>query len=126
MNGGVFMRVSLLAVVLFLTVPAAVSGAEKYQLRYAADLVEVCSTSPRAADAAIAAAFCHGYLVGAFHFYDAVTPPDARFACAPDPRPSRSEVMDGFVAWAADHPQHMQENAVETLFRFLAETYPCP
>jgi hypothetical protein len=119
------MRFLLLAAVLSLAVPAAFASAEKYQIRYAADLVEVCDTNPRAADAEAAAAFCHGYLLGAFHFYDATTPPEARFACAPDPAPTRSEVMSGFVAWAKAHPQHMQERAVETLFRFLAITYPC-
>jgi hypothetical protein len=120
------MRFLLLAAALSLAVPAAFASAERYQIRYAADLVDVCDTNPRAADAEAAAAFCHGYLVGAFHFYDAAIPPEARFACAPDPTPSRSEVMNGFVTWAKAHPQHMQERAVETLFRFLATAYPCP
>lgn len=120
------MRVLLLAALLLIAGPATSAGVEKYQIRHAADLVDVCATDPQAADAAIAAAFCHGYLVGAFQFYDAATPPEGRFACAPDPKPTRSEVMNGFVVWARNHPQHMQERAVETLFRFLAETYPCP
>ena len=27
--------------------------------------------------------------------------------------------------WAKARPQYMQNNAVDTLFRFAAETYPC-
>ena len=30
-----------------------------------------------------------------------------------------------FIDWATAHPQYMQDNPVETEFRFLMETYPC-
>ena len=30
-----------------------------------------------------------------------------------------------FVAWVRARPQYMQSGAVDTLFRFAAETYPC-
>jgi len=120
------MRIFWVAVaVLGLAVPTTLTAAEKYQIRHTADLVSVCATEARAPDSALATAFCHGFLVGAYHFYDATTPEISRFICAPDPMPTRTEVMDSFVVWAKANPQHMNENAVETLFRYLTITYSC-
>jgi hypothetical protein len=33
--------------------------------------------------------------------------------------------MGGFVTWANANPQFMKDAAVDTLFRYLAEAYPC-
>lgn len=120
------MRFLLTAAAIIALVPAVSTADVRYQVRDTADLVDVCDTSPRARDAGTALAFCHGFLTGSVHFYYAATPESSRFACAPDPAPSRSEVMNGFVKWAKAHPQHMSEPAVESLFRYLAATFPCP
>ena len=71
--------------------------------------------------------FCHGYLVGAFHYYYAQTVGDPSKArvCFPDPRPSRNDAIDSFIAWAKQRPQYANEIPVETEFRFLEETWPC-
>jgi len=119
------MRFLLTAAAIIALVPAASAADVKYQVRDTADLVAVCDTNPRAPDITTALAFCHGFLTGAVHFYYAGVPESSRFACAPDPAPSRSDVMNEFVKWARANPQHMSEPAVETLFRYLAETYPC-
>jgi hypothetical protein len=50
---------------------------------------------------------------------------EKRFVCPPTPAQTRAEVMNGFVAWARSHPQYMKDAAVDTLFRYLAEAYPC-
>ena len=120
------MRLLLTTAAIMALIPAAVTADLKYQVRDTADLVEVCEANPRAPDANTSLAFCHGFLTGSVHFYYASVPESSRFACAPDPAPSRSEVMNGFVEWAKAHPQHMSEPAVETLFRYLAATFPCP
>mgnify|MGYP006303742033 CR=1 FL=1 len=120
------MRFLLTAAAIVTLVPLASAADVKYQVRDTADLVAVCDTSTRAPDITTALAFCHGFLTGSAHFYYAAVPEPSRFACAPDPAPSRSEVMNGFVKWAGGNPQYMSEPAVETLFRYLAETYPCP
>jgi hypothetical protein len=120
------MRFLLTAAALITLVPAASATDVKYQVRDTADLVAVCDTHSRAPDTATALAFCHGFLTGSAHFYYAAIPEESRFACAPDPAPSRSDVMNGFVQWSSGNPQYMSEPAVETLFRYLAETYPCP
>jgi hypothetical protein len=120
------MRLPLTTAAIITLIPAAVTADVKYQVRDTAALVEVCEANPRAADVNTSLAFCHGFLTGSVHFYYAAIPESSRFACAPDPAPSRSEVMGEFVKWTKAHPQYLSQPAVETLFRYLAETYPCP
>jgi hypothetical protein len=76
---------------------------------------------------AAAMGFCHGYAVGAYHYYLAeMAGPQAKpFVCPPEPTPSRSEILTMFVAWAQEHPQYMGERPVDSLFRFLADKWPC-
>jgi hypothetical protein len=71
--------------------------------------------------------FCHGYLVGAFHYYEVVAsgPKGLQLVCAPDPRPSRNAVFGMFIDWAKTHPQYWSEPPVESEFRFLMEKWPC-
>jgi hypothetical protein len=96
-----------------------------YQLRNGQDLVILCTVPAGDPLYPNAMGFCHGYLVGAFHYYDSTEPASNRFVCAPTPTPTRAEVMDGFVAWAKAHPQYMNDRPADTLFRYLAEKYPC-
>jgi hypothetical protein len=119
------MRFVLLAAALALAAPAGAVEREKYQVRNTADLVRVCSTDASAPDYASAIAFCHGILVGSYQFYDASRPAEGRSICSPNPTPSRAKVMNDFVAWANARPQYARSHAVDTLFRYLAETYPC-
>jgi len=72
-----------------------------------------------------ATGFCHGILFGSYRFYDSWVSAEKRFVCPPTPAQTRAEVMNGFVAWARSHPQYMKDAAVDTLFRYLAEAYPC-
>lgn len=69
--------------------------------------------------------FCHGYLVGAYHYYKVSHPEGGGFICPPDPPPSRNESIKQFISWAQSHPEHMNEAPVETEFRFLSATWPC-
>jgi len=77
------------------------------------------------ADAATSLAFCHGVLAGAGGYYEASTRPADRFLCAPDPRPTRAQVADRFVAWMKARPQYNNDAAIDALFRFAVETFPC-
>jgi hypothetical protein len=120
------MKPALLAMAtLAMTIPAYAQKPDHYQLRDARDLVTICSTSSSAADYATAIAFCHGVLAGAWGYYVASTAPLDREICSSDTTLTRAKVADAFVAWAKARPQYMQSSAVDTLFRFAAETYPC-
>ena len=91
------------------------------------DLVSLCSATPDSPNGVEAINFCHGYAVGAFQYYQLLEPlsPDHQFICLLEPKPSRNEVIAGFVAWARAHPHYAGAAAVETLFRYLGETFPC-
>jgi hypothetical protein len=115
-----------LALAAFAATPAhAQQKPEHFQLRHTADLVTLCSTSSSAAEYASAIAFCHGVLAGAWGYYVASIAPPDREICSPDATITRAKVADAFVVWARARPQYMQANAVDTLFRFAAATYPC-
>jgi len=98
---------------------------DAYRIRNTAELVRVCSAQPSEPDQATAIAFCHGVLAGAYAYYLESTAPSDRFICAPDPAPTRSKVAIDFVAWAKARPQFMERGAIDTLFRFAAESFPC-
>jgi hypothetical protein len=116
---------TLLALVFTGSAMAADSGSF-IQLRDAGDLVRVCSVGPDDPTHANAMGFCHGVLVGAFRYYEStVTAGANRFICAPTPTPTRTKVMNDFVAWAGKRSANMKDPAIDTLFRYLGETYPC-
>lgn len=119
------MRIAVLAVTAVLATSAHAAPPDYYKAHTAAELVRVCSAQTSDGDYATAIAFCHGVLAGAYGFYVSSTPVAQRFVCAPDPAPRRSQVADGFVAWAKKNPQYMKDGAIDTLFRFAAEAYPC-
>jgi hypothetical protein len=124
------MRRNLLVLILVASmVPLATEAVdpENFRVRSTADLVEICSVPTSDAMYAAAIGFCHGYGVGAFHYYQAsVSGPEGKpFVCLTDPPPSRTEALQMFLAWTRENPQYMGEPAVETLFRWLVAKWPC-
>lgn len=119
------MRIAVLAATAALAASAHAAPPDYYKAHTAADLVRLCSTPASEPDSVTAIAFCHGVLAGAYGFYVSATPLSERFVCAPDPAPLRSQVANGFVAWAKKNPQYMNDGAIDTLFRYAAQAYPC-
>jgi len=119
------MRRLILAVALLASGVAAAVDSSDFQLRDTNDLVRVCSVPADNPLYANATGFCHGVLTGAFRYYEATVAAPNRFVCPPSPQPTRATVMNGFVAWAKANSKYMKEQPVDTLFRYLAETYPC-
>lgn len=97
----------------------------EFHVKNAGGLVEICGIANGDAQYEKAMAFCHGYLVGSYQFYKATVNQEDRFICEPNPTPSLAEVVDGFVAWSKKYPQYLNDKAVDTLFRYLEEKYPC-
>jgi len=125
------MRRNLLALMLVASMlPSAAEAveSESFRVRSTADLVEICSVPPSDSMYAAAVGFCHGYGVGAFHYYQAAIsgPGGKPFVCLPNPPPSRTEAVQMFLTWARENPQYMGDPAVETLFRWLATKWSCP
>lgn len=105
-------------------VPSAVGAVETedFHVDDAQDLVDVCTTPQTDPLYEAAMGFCHGYCVGAFAYYQAA---GRKFLCFPEKRPSRQKTIEGFVDWAAKHPNYMAEGPVQTLFKYLADKFPC-
>jgi hypothetical protein len=117
---------NLLALAAFTCMGTALAAdSSNYQLRDTADLVTVCSVGPDNPNYANAIGFCHGVLTGAFRYYEATAAHTNRFVCAPTPTPTRTKVMNDFVIWARSHPAEMKAPPIDTLFKYLAQTYPC-
>ena len=117
----------LFAMITFVTAVAAAVTDGDFEVKTARNLLDLCTVGPEDSRYKEALHFCHGYLVGAYHYYLAtLAGPNVKpLVCPSDPPPSRNAVISGFIAWARAHPQYMNEAPVETEFRYLTETWPC-
>ncbi len=120
------MKLATAAAGLALALSLPVMAQEHYRLHTAADLARLCSTPASASDHVSAVSFCHGALAGAYGYFLASTPAVDRFVCPPSsPQVTRTQVANGFVAWLKTHPQHDNDGAIDALFRYAAEAFPC-
>lgn len=117
----------LLAVGLLMPTLAAAADQEDFMVDSTDDIVNLCATPIDHPMYTAAIHFCHGYLVGAYAYYDALAsgPEGVRLVCFSDPVPSRNEIIGMYVDWAKTHPEHMNEAPVDSLFMFLTEKWPC-
>jgi hypothetical protein len=100
---------------------------EDFVAKKTQNLLNLCTTSQQDPLYREAIHFCHGYLVGAYHYYQAQTADkqELKLFCPPEPKPSRNDTLAMFISWAKQHPQYMYETPVETEFRFFTEKWPC-
>jgi hypothetical protein len=119
------MRRLILVAALLTSGAAFAADSSTFQLRDADDLVRACSVPADHPLHANATGFCHGVLTGAYRYYESTVAAPNRFVCPPSPQPTRATVMNGFVAWVKANSKYMKEPPIDTLFRYLVETYPC-
>ncbi len=109
--------------------PLAAQAVEEidFEVRTTQNLLNLCSASQDDILYAEAINFCHGYLVGAYHYHEVsrIGPNADSEICVPVPAPSRNETVDLFIEWVKANPQHHNELPVEAQFRFLHETWLC-
>jgi hypothetical protein len=117
----------LLLAVFLLPGFAGATDETDFQVKTTQDLIELCTTPPDDPLYPHAINFCHGYLVGAFHYHEASAagPDGQRLVCPPETTASRNEIIKEFIQWAKDRPQLWGELPVETEFRFLMQRWPC-
>lgn len=120
-----FVAAALSAVVLSVSARAATT--ENFMIRSTADFVALCETQPSEANYVAAIHFCQGFASGAYQYYSALAQanPSARYVCVSDPPPSRDQAIAGFLAWARSNPDALAQPAVESIFRYLGQAYPC-
>lgn len=118
---------SFLMIALILPISAQAVEIVDFEVLRTEDLLDLCTASPEDDLYQQAINFCHGYLIGAFHYYVSSTigPGNKLEICFPVPKPSRNEAVGMFVNWVKENPQYHNELPVETEFRFLYETWPC-
>jgi Rap1a immunity proteins len=124
------MRRRLLVLALAMGLWPMVAGAvsrDDFLARTAQDLIDLCAASPTDPMYKEALSFCHGYWVGAYQYYQLASagPEGRRFICPPDPRPTREEAVQMWIAWAREHPQYAGEPPVDSIFQFAAAQWPC-
>ena len=119
------MKLALAAAALTLACSTQAMAQEHYRLQTAAELARVCSPAAGDKDTATSLAFCHGVLAGAYGYFQSAVPAADRFVCPPTPSVTRTQVANGFVAWLKARPQYNGDSAIDALFRYAAEAYPC-
>jgi hypothetical protein len=117
----------LVAALLFLPAWAGAVSEKDFEVQTTQQLLNLCTASPGEPLYQQAVNFCHGYLVGAYKYYEAAhSGPNApKLVCFSNPPPSRSNSIAMFIEWVKARPQYWNEPPVETEFRFLMEKWPC-
>lgn len=119
--------VFLLFVLLALPGFAGAVSEEDFKVNTTQNLINLLTVSPDDPLYDEAINFSQGYMLGAYHYYEASIsgPKGFKLLCLPATPPCRDEVIKMFVDWVNKHPQYMKEPPVETEFRFLVEIWPC-
>lgn len=119
---------AVLSLGLGLAPAAQAATVNNFQLKTTSDFIALCDTKPGEENYVAAVHFCHGFVAGAYQYYYqlAAHDPAERYVCLPDPPPSRETAKAGFLAWTRSNPATLQEAPVDSIFRYLAQTYPCP
>jgi hypothetical protein len=120
----------LLLMIVFLLPGFASAGAvteKDFLAETTEQFLNLCTVSPDDPYFREAIGFCHGFLVGAYDYYEAAHTGAGgpKLVCFPEPPPSRNDAVNMFVEWAQAHPQYWQKKPVDTEFRFLTEKWPC-
>ena len=92
--------------------------------RTARDLAALCAAPVGSAGADAKINFCHGFAQGAVD--DRLkTAGDKKPFCFPTPTPKRSVTLNEFVAWVRATPSNGEMPAVDGLFKFFGDRFPC-
>lgn len=119
----------LLALLIVFLIPGGVWAVEEddFVVDTTGDLIDLCTAPESDPLHKEAVSFCFGFLEGAYHYHVVASmgSKGKRMVCPPEPPPPRVKVVTQFVDWFKKHPEYLNEEPVDTWFRFLIETYPC-
>jgi hypothetical protein len=126
------MKIGGVALGLALTAGATITSAAVMQSQFpprtVRDLIEICAPANEDPMMTAAVNYCHGFAQGAVLVEQAHEDHrDVRkLFCLPSPRPASGSEITKFMAWANALPSRLDEPAIDGMFIYLAETYPCP
>jgi hypothetical protein len=91
------------------------------------DLIETCAPAKEDPMMTAAINYCHGFVQGAVLVEEAheAQPCPRRLFCLPSPPPPSGSELSKFIAWANVLPSRLDEPAIDGMFIYLSETYPC-
>jgi hypothetical protein len=123
--GGAALSVVLTAVA---TIASAAVTESQFPPSTVQDLIEICAPAKEDPMMTAAINYCHGFAEGAVIVEEAHEGQrDVRkLFCLPSPRPASGSEITKFIAWANAMPSRLDEPAIDGMFIYLAETYPCP
>jgi Rap1a immunity proteins len=112
------------ATAMLLALPAQAQRSVVLQARTAGELAELCAANPKDPQGDAKINFCHGFAQGAILVEQRRTEGKKLF-CFPSPAPTRTATMGEFGTWVRASSEHRTQPAIEGLFQFLGERYPC-
>lgn len=126
------MKLEGVALGVVLTTIASIASAavtqSQFPPRTVRDLIQICA--PAKDDPMMTAAinYCQGFTQGAVLVEEAHQDHHdvRRLFCLPSPRPASGSEISKFIAWANARPDRLDDPAIDGMFIYLAETYPCP
>ena len=126
-SGLLLASIGLLALSVAAQESARSAEPDNFLVRTTQDMVALCKADAGSANQVAAIHFCHGFASGAYQYYQSVAAasPKTSFICLPNPTPTRSAAIAEFVAWAQGKPSELSAKPVDSMFRFLAERFPC-
>jgi len=118
----------LAAALMAATVASANVTESQFPPRTVRDLVEICAPAKEDPMMTAAINYCQGFAQGAVIVEEAheVHGDVRKLFCLPSPPPPSGSEMAKFIAWANALPSRLDEPAVDGMFIYLAEAYPCP
>ena len=126
------MKIGGMALGMALTVGATIASATVTESRFppttVRDLIEICTPAQEDPMMTAAINYCHGFAQGAVIVEEAheAQPSARKLFCLPSPRPPSGSELSKFIAWANALPSRLDEPAIDGMFIYLAEKYPCP
>jgi hypothetical protein len=104
--------------------PAQAQRSVTIAVRTASDLADACAANPKDSLGDAKINYCLGFAQGAVDV-ELRHASDKKPFCFPSPAPKRIATMTEFVGWVRSLPEHRSETALDGLFKFLAERFPC-
>jgi hypothetical protein len=107
--------------------PAAVTDAQ-FPPNNVRDLIAICGPDKDDPQMTAAVNFCHGFVEGAVIVEEANEAHKGarKLFCLPSPRPPRGSELTSFIAWANQQPGRLDMPAIDGVFVYLVERFPCP
>ena len=91
------------------------------------DLISICAPAKDDPMMTGAINYCHGYAEGAVvvELAHASQKRGRKLFCLPTPAPASDAELTSFIAWANAEPSRLDQPAVDGMFVYLAQRYPC-